>query len=132
VGTAHHPGFEAEGRGVEVLDRVAAGGFRAERAETGPAMKISVKVNGTLREFEVQPGERVLDLLRRDHLLSVRNGCDGRGRGPPVTGCRVLYGGLRAGRSGVAVPGRAATGGLTAAGVAGNLAAGAAAVPVAS
>ena len=42
-------------------------------------MRISVKVNGTLREFEVQPGERVRDLLRREHLLSVRNGCDGQG-----------------------------------------------------
>ncbi len=42
-------------------------------------MRISVKLNGTLREFEVQPGERVRDLLRREHLLSVRNGCDGQG-----------------------------------------------------
>jgi putative selenate reductase molybdopterin-binding subunit len=42
-------------------------------------MKIAVKVNGTLREFEVQPGERVRDLLRREHFLSVRNGCDGQG-----------------------------------------------------
>lgn len=42
-------------------------------------MRISVKVNGTRREFEVQPGERVRDLLRREHLLSVRNGCDGQG-----------------------------------------------------
>ncbi len=42
-------------------------------------MRISVRINGTLREFEVDPGERVRDLLRREHLLSVRNGCDGQG-----------------------------------------------------
>ena len=42
-------------------------------------MRIRVKVNGTPREFEVQPGKRVRDLLRRGHILSVRNGCDGQG-----------------------------------------------------
>jgi putative selenate reductase molybdopterin-binding subunit len=42
-------------------------------------MKISVRINGTLRELEVAPGERVRDLLRREHILSVRNGCDGQG-----------------------------------------------------
>ena len=42
-------------------------------------MKIRVRINGTLRELEVQPGERLRDLLRREHLLSVRNGCDGQG-----------------------------------------------------
>jgi putative selenate reductase molybdopterin-binding subunit len=42
-------------------------------------VRIRVKVNGTRREFEVAPGERVRDLLRREHILSVRNGCDGQG-----------------------------------------------------
>jgi putative selenate reductase molybdopterin-binding subunit len=53
-------------------------------------MRISVKVNGTLREFEAQPGERVRDLLRREHLLSVRNGCDGQGS---CGACSILLGG---------------------------------------
>jgi putative selenate reductase molybdopterin-binding subunit len=42
-------------------------------------MRITVRVNGTRREFEVQPGERVRALLRREGILSVRNGCDGQG-----------------------------------------------------
>ena len=42
-------------------------------------MKIKVTINGTPRELEVDPGERVRDLLRRRGLLSVRNGCDGQG-----------------------------------------------------
>ncbi len=42
-------------------------------------MKIAVRVNGVPREFEVRPGERVRDLLRREQILSVRNGCDGQG-----------------------------------------------------
>ena len=42
-------------------------------------MRISVRINGTLRELEAEPGQRVRDLLRREHLLSVRNGCDGQG-----------------------------------------------------
>ena len=54
-------------------------------------MKIQVKVNGTLREFEVQPGERVRDLLRREHLLSVRNGCDGQGS---CGACTIILDGL--------------------------------------
>jgi putative selenate reductase molybdopterin-binding subunit len=42
-------------------------------------MKINVTINGTPREFDVDPGERVRDLLRRGGLLSIRNGCDGQG-----------------------------------------------------
>ena len=42
-------------------------------------MKITVRINGTRRELEVEPGERVRDLLRREHILSVRNGCEGQG-----------------------------------------------------
>ncbi len=42
-------------------------------------MTIRVRVNGTLREFEARPDEPVRGLLRRAHLLSVRNGCDGQG-----------------------------------------------------
>jgi putative selenate reductase molybdopterin-binding subunit len=42
-------------------------------------MKIKVTINGTPRELDVEPGERVRDLLRRLGILSVRNGCDGQG-----------------------------------------------------
>ncbi|HVP39434.1 MAG TPA: molybdopterin-dependent oxidoreductase Mo/Fe-S-binding subunit [Candidatus Saccharimonadales bacterium] len=42
-------------------------------------MKIQVEVNGTRREFQADARERVRDLLRREGLLSVRNGCDGQG-----------------------------------------------------
>ncbi len=42
-------------------------------------MKIHVTINGTPRDLDVDPGERVRDLLRRLGLLSIRNGCDGQG-----------------------------------------------------
>ncbi len=42
-------------------------------------MIIKVKLNGRLREFTTEPAERVRDLLRRENIFSVRNGCDGQG-----------------------------------------------------
>jgi putative selenate reductase molybdopterin-binding subunit len=42
-------------------------------------MIIKVKINGRAREIATHPGERVRDLLRREHVLSVRNGCDAQG-----------------------------------------------------
>lgn len=42
-------------------------------------MIIKVKVNGKLREFSCEPGDKVRDLLRAAGMLSVRNGCDGQG-----------------------------------------------------
>jgi putative selenate reductase molybdopterin-binding subunit len=42
-------------------------------------MKIKVTINGTTCELDVEPDERVRDLLRQRGLLSVRNGCDGQG-----------------------------------------------------
>ena len=62
-------------------------------------MRISVKVNGAPRTFEVRPDERVRSLLRRENILSVRNGCDGQGScgactilldGRPVNSCLLL------------------------------------------
>jgi putative selenate reductase molybdopterin-binding subunit len=62
-------------------------------------MRIQVTINGTRRELEVQPGERVRDLLRRENVLSVRNGCDGQGScgactilldGRTVNSCQLL------------------------------------------
>ena len=42
-------------------------------------MKISVIVNEKKYNWEVEPGERVIDLLRRHGFHSVRNSCDYRG-----------------------------------------------------
>ncbi len=62
-------------------------------------MRIQVTINGARRELEVQPGERVHDLLRRENVLSVRNGCDGQGScgactilldGRSVNSCQLL------------------------------------------
>ena len=53
-------------------------------------MRITLRLNGTLRELEAEPGDRVRDLLRREHLLSVRNGCDGQGS---CGACSVLLDG---------------------------------------
>lgn len=62
-------------------------------------MIVKVKVNGRLREFTTAPGERLRDLLRRENILSVRNGCDGQGfcgactiilNGKTVNSCLLL------------------------------------------
>lgn len=42
-------------------------------------MIIKTKINGKPRQFEAEPGERVRDLLRRENIFSMRNGCDGQG-----------------------------------------------------
>ena len=42
-------------------------------------MNISVTLNGQARSYETTQGERLLDLLRRQGIISVRNGCDGEG-----------------------------------------------------
>jgi putative selenate reductase molybdopterin-binding subunit len=41
---------------------------------------ITVTLNGVRRTFEARPGDRVRDLLRRERVLSVRNGCEGQGQ----------------------------------------------------
>ncbi len=65
-------------------------------------MRITVTLNGTRRELEAKPGERVRDLLRREHLLSVRNGCEGHGH---CGMCTILLDG-RAVNSCLLVPGQ--------------------------
>ena len=64
-------------------------------------MRVAVRINGKPHTFDVPPGERVRDLLRREHLLSVRNGCDGQGScgactilldGRTVNSCLLLAG----------------------------------------
>jgi len=42
-------------------------------------VKIAFTLNGLRRELDVPPGTSVRDLLRRENVLSVRNGCDGHG-----------------------------------------------------
>lgn len=63
------------------------------------AVKVSLRLNGELREFSVPPGRRLLDLLREDAgLTGTKEGC-GAGEcgactvlldGLPVTSCLVL------------------------------------------
>ena len=42
-------------------------------------MRITLTLNGASRTFETTAGEKVRDLLRREGIFSVRNGCDGQG-----------------------------------------------------
>jgi len=42
-------------------------------------MKISITLNGSPRKLNAEPGERLNDVLRRELVLSVRDGCDGEG-----------------------------------------------------
>ncbi len=39
-------------------------------------MKIRVKVNGEWKEWEIDPSDYLLDVLRREGYLSVKRGCD--------------------------------------------------------
>ncbi len=39
-------------------------------------MKIEVMVNGARREFEIDPGETLLELLRREGYKGVKKGCE--------------------------------------------------------
>lgn len=38
-------------------------------------MKLNTKVNGEEREFEVEPGDLLMDVLRREGYTEVKNGC---------------------------------------------------------
>ncbi|UCG31743.1 MAG: 2Fe-2S iron-sulfur cluster binding domain-containing protein [Phycisphaerales bacterium] len=42
-------------------------------------MRITFTLNGKSRTLEAGPGEKVRDVLRREGIFSVRNGCDGQG-----------------------------------------------------
>lgn len=42
-------------------------------------MSISITLNGSPRHLNAEPGENLRDALRREGILSVRNGCDGEG-----------------------------------------------------
>ncbi|MBI5368521.1 MAG: molybdopterin-dependent oxidoreductase Mo/Fe-S-binding subunit [Planctomycetes bacterium] len=62
-------------------------------------MLIAFTLNGAPRRISAEPGECVLDLLRREGITSVRNGCDGEGAcgacailldGKPVNSCLLV------------------------------------------
>ncbi len=62
-------------------------------------MKINITLNGKPKRLDTEPGERVLDLLRRNGIISVKNGCDGEGtcgactillNGKSVNSCQLL------------------------------------------
>jgi len=61
-------------------------------------LKIKVLVNKRWRSFDVEPGEYLLDTLRRYDYLSVRRGCDTTScgvctvllEGKPVASCSIL------------------------------------------
>ncbi|MFW5794947.1 MAG: (2Fe-2S)-binding protein [Bacillota bacterium] len=61
-------------------------------------MRIKVKINGTHKFFDVEPGEYMLDVLRKNNYLSVRRGCDNISCGvctilldnKPVPSCSLL------------------------------------------
>lgn len=64
-------------------------------------MEITVKLNGVKRTFQTNAGEKVVDLLRRNGILSVRPDCDHRGTcgacsiildGRKVNSCLLLTG----------------------------------------
>jgi putative selenate reductase molybdopterin-binding subunit len=53
-------------------------------------MPISITLNGSPRMLQAEPGENLRDVLRREGVLSVRNGCDGEGT---CGACAVLIDG---------------------------------------
>lgn len=53
-------------------------------------MKINLSINGLKQNLDVEPGEYLLDTLRKHHYLSVRRGCDNTSCGV----CTVLIDGL--------------------------------------
>jgi carbon-monoxide dehydrogenase small subunit len=61
-------------------------------------MKITLFVNNKEKRFEIEPGEFLLDVLRRDGYVSLRRGCDNTSCGvctvllddKPVPSCSLL------------------------------------------
>ena len=61
-------------------------------------MKITLKLNGHPRLFEITPNEYLLDTLRKKNMTSVKNGCDASScgacsvliDGKPMLSCSVL------------------------------------------
>jgi len=61
-------------------------------------MKVSLKVNGQNKVFHIEPGDYLLDTLRKENYLSVKKGCDNSScgvctvlfDGKPIKSCTVL------------------------------------------
>ena len=61
-------------------------------------MKIKLMINGISKEFDISPGEYMLDVLRRYNYLSVRRGCEETSCGvctillddKPIPSCSLL------------------------------------------
>lgn len=61
-------------------------------------MKIELTLNGRPRSFEIEPNEYLLETLRKNHITSVKNGCDASTcgvctvllDGKPTLSCSVL------------------------------------------
>ena len=61
-------------------------------------MKVKFNLNNRIREFEVSPHEYLLETLRKNHITSVKNGCNESTcgvctvllDGKPVLSCTVL------------------------------------------
>ncbi len=61
-------------------------------------MKVTCHVNGEERTFHIDPNERLIDTLRKHHIVSVRRGCDTTSCGvctvlidqKPMPACTVL------------------------------------------
>lgn len=61
-------------------------------------MKITLSINQEIKTFEVLPGDYLLDVLRENHYVSVRRGCDNTSCGvctvlkdnKPVPSCSLL------------------------------------------
>jgi len=51
-------------------------------------MKIKVILNGIPKQFYTEPKEKVRDLLQREGIISVRNGCDGQGS---CGNCSIIF-----------------------------------------
>lgn len=61
-------------------------------------MKVNLKVNGQNKVFNIEPGDYLLDTLRKENYLSVKKGCDNSScgvctvlfDGKPIKSCTVL------------------------------------------
>lgn len=61
-------------------------------------MKVTLIINGRTRQFDIDPGEYLLDTLRNNHYTSVKRGCDTTScgvctvllEGDPVASCSYL------------------------------------------
>jgi aerobic carbon-monoxide dehydrogenase small subunit len=61
-------------------------------------MKITLTLNQSIKTFEIEPGDSLLDTLRQNHITSVKKACDGSTcgvctvlmNGQPILACTLL------------------------------------------